>query len=192
MSWKTETNKAVFYVYQYIDENGLPYYIGKGKDSRIHKKHVHTLTPSKEKRIKIAQNLTNAEAKILEGNLIQKYGRKVDGGILDNIKINQWACHYGWRHSKETKMKISKTMLGIKKSEATKQKMKQPKSKEHIEKIRIANIGRKDDGRYIKIGSTMSKKRWYNDGQTTKMFEPGKEPAEFTLGRKVGIQNDMA
>ena len=95
-----------FYVYQYLTEDGQPYYIGKGCGKRIHKPHTSTSLPPKERRIIIKDGLTNEEAKILEGNLISKFKRKIDGGILDNIKINQWACAVGWKHSDEAKRKI--------------------------------------------------------------------------------------
>lgn len=52
------------------------------------------------------------------------------------------------------------------------------------QKIRLANLGRPNDGRYLKIGLTKSKQRWYNNGIITKMFEPGKEFAGFLPGRK--------
>ena len=101
-----------FYVYQYIDDFGNPYYIGKGSGRRMHVEHTHTKLPDINKRIIIRAGLTNEQAKELEKQLIQKYGRKIDGGILDNIKINQWACAVGWKHSVESKRKISQGNKG--------------------------------------------------------------------------------
>jgi hypothetical protein len=105
-----------FYVYQYLTEDGQPYYIGKGCGKRIHKPHTSTSLPPKERRIIIKDSLSNEEAKKLEGELISKYKRKIDGGILDNVKINQWACAVGWKHSEEAKRKISEGNKGKKRT----------------------------------------------------------------------------
>ena len=70
--------------------------------------------------------------------------------------------------------------------EEEKQKHRKPKTKEHAEKIRQANLGRKDDGRYNKIGKTMSLKRWYQNGTISRMFVPGQELPGFVSGRKIG------
>ena len=145
-----------FYVYQYIDEAGLPYYIGKGSGRRIHRKHTKTELPPVERRIVIKDGLTNEEAKQLEGTLITKYGRKIDGGILDNIKINQWACHTRWTHSEKTRRKISNGNKGKVRTEEHKANYRKPKTAEHAEKIRQANLGRPyDPVRAAKISATL-------------------------------------
>ena len=145
-----------FYVYQYLTEAGLPYYIGKGSGRRIHRQHTKTELPPVERRIIIKDGLTNDEAKKLEGELITKYGRKLDGGILDNIKINQWACYTGWTHSEETKRKISEGNKGKVRSEEHKANYRKPKTAEHAEKIRQANLGRPYDPiRAAKISATL-------------------------------------
>jgi hypothetical protein len=133
-----------FYVYQYISESGLPYYIGKGCGRRIHRPHGHTILPPVERRVIIQDGLTNDEAKKLEGELITKYGRKLDGGILDNIKINQWACAVGWKHSDETRRKISEGNKGKKRTPEQRKNYKGTVTAEHKEKVRQANLGRKD------------------------------------------------
>jgi hypothetical protein len=180
-----------FYVYQYVTEDMIPYYIGKGKKNRIHKQHTYTILPPKEQRIIIKQGLSEIEALILENDLIRKYGRKIDGGILDNIKINRWACNSGWNHSEETKARISNTKIGVKKSIETKERMRVAQlhqSEETRNKIRLANLGRKDDGRNAKIRETMKLKRWYNNGYQTGMYVPGQEPSGYILGRKIKAQ----
>ena len=174
-----------FYVYQYLTEDGIPYYIGKGSGKRMNVKHLFVELPPKHRRVIIKDRLTNEEAKKLESELITKYKRKIDGGILENIKINQWACAVGWKHSEETKQKISKGNLGKVRTEEHKQNYKQPKSAEHKEKIRQANLGRPNDGRYTKIGLTKSKQKWYTNGENTIMAEPGKQPNGFFPGRKL-------
>ena len=145
-----------FYVYQYVTESGSPYYIGKGSGRRMHKPHTKTVVPPIERRIIVKDGLTNDEAKQLEGQLITQYGRKIDGGILDNIKINQWACAVGWKHSDEAKKKISESNKGKIRSEQQKQNYRKPKTKEHAEKIRQANLGRPyAPDRAAKISATL-------------------------------------
>ena len=125
-----------FYVYQYITESGTPYYIGKGSGRRMHVKHTKTTLPPLERRIIVKDGLTNEEAKKLEGELITKYGCKVDGGILDNIKINQWACAVGWTHSEESKRKISEGNRGKKRTPEQLKNYKGTVTAEHREKVR--------------------------------------------------------
>jgi hypothetical protein len=145
-----------FYVYQYISESGSPYYIGKGSGRRIHKPHTKTALPPVERRIIIQDGLTNEEAKKLEGALITKYGRKIDGGILDNIKINQWACFAGWKHSEEAKKAISKKNKGKKRTLEQCKNYKGTVTEEHKEKVRQANLGRPYDAeRSAKISATL-------------------------------------
>ena len=145
-----------FYVYQYITNSGTPYYIGKGSGRRMHRHLTKTTVPPVERRIVIKDGLTNEEAKQLEGELITKYGRKLDGGILDNIKINQWACAVGWKHSEETKRKISEGNKGKVRTEEHKKNYRKPKTAEHAEKIRQANLGRPYDPiRAAKISATL-------------------------------------
>jgi hypothetical protein len=145
-----------FYVYQYLTEDGQPYYIGKGCGKRIHKPHTSTSLPPKERRIIIKDELSNEEAKTLEGELISKYKRKIDGGILDNIKINQWACAVGWKHSDEAKRKISEGNRGKKRTPEQLKNYKGTITQEHKEKIRLANIGRPYDPiRSAKISATL-------------------------------------
>jgi hypothetical protein len=174
-----------FYVYQYLDKLGIPYYVGKGCGRRIHFRHANVDLPPIERRIIIKDGLTNNEAKFLEKELIIKYGRKLEGGILDNIKINQWACYTGWKHSEQTKQKISLANTGKKRTAEQLKNYKGTKTAEHAEKIRQANLGRPNDGRYVKIGLTKSKHRWYTNGTTTIMVVPGTQPEGYVPGRKL-------
>jgi hypothetical protein len=146
----------MFYVYQYVTESGTPYYIGKGSGRRVHRPHTKTTVPPIERRIIIKDGLSNEEAKKLETELIIKYGRKLDGGILDNIKINQWACVVGWKHSEETKRKISEGNKGKKRTPEQLKNYKGTVTEEHKEKIRQANLGRLYDPiRAAKIAATL-------------------------------------
>lgn len=126
-----------FYVYQYLTEEGDLYYIGKGTGNRINVKHSVELPP-KDRRIIIKDNLSNEDAKQLEKDLITKYKRKVDGGILENIKINQWACRAGWQHSADSVEKIRAGNLGKIRTAEHKQNYSHPKTDEHAANIKKA------------------------------------------------------
>jgi hypothetical protein len=138
-------SENIFYVYQYLTENGQPYYIGKGKHNRINARHTHTVVPEPQFRQFIQTDMLESEAIELELMLIKQYGRKIDGGILDNIKTNQWACLSGWNHSETTKQKISEKNSGKVRTEEHKHNYstaKQNMSTETKEKIRNANLGK--------------------------------------------------
>lgn len=178
----------IYYVYQYTKEDGLPFYIGMGKGSRINDPHKNLKIPKKEYRKFVAIKLSEFEALMLERKLTEFYGLKSKGGILENKIHGGHASPRGMlnkKHTNETKLKISLGNKGKIRSEEQKNNYRKPKSKEHAEKIRIANLGRPDDGRGKKAGLKKSKHKWYNNGSITKMFEPGNQPPEFILGRKI-------
>jgi hypothetical protein len=173
-----------FYVYQYVREDGSPFYIGKGSKNRINESHSPWLEiPAPQFRQVIKDNLSETDAFNLELSLIKKYGRKIDGGILENKKISRWVAQAGWNHSEEAKKKISQSNTGKIRSPEQRKNYSKPKSKEHAEKIKQANLGRPKDNRYKKIAETKSKQRWYNNGKKSIMVVPGTEPEGFKPGR---------
>jgi hypothetical protein len=80
-----------YYVYQYVREDGTPYYIGKGRNRRAWEPHKRAngsdMRPNDKSRIQILkENLSEQEAFDLEDELISKYGRQDLGtGILANL-----------------------------------------------------------------------------------------------------------
>jgi hypothetical protein len=80
-----------YYVYQYIREDGTPYYIGKGRNRRAWEPHRRAngsdMRPKDKGRIQILkENLSEQDAWDLEDELILKYGRQDLGtGILANL-----------------------------------------------------------------------------------------------------------
>jgi hypothetical protein len=77
-----------YYTYAYLKEDGLPYYIGKGKGNRLYDYRGKNCNPPKDRSsiIKLKQNLTEEEAFRHEIYMIAVFGKKCDGtGILMNI-----------------------------------------------------------------------------------------------------------
>lgn len=103
----------MFYVYTYLQEDGSPYYVGKGKGERAYKKWAkgEVRPPQDHSRIVIVESdLTEQQAFELEKKLIAEYGRKdLDSGILHNKTDggDGSAGHKtkGWKWSEESKAK---------------------------------------------------------------------------------------
>lgn len=153
-----------FYTYAYLREDRTPYYIGKGEGKRAYLRHRVSVPPI-ERILILKRNLTEKEAIKHEIYMIAAFGRKDDGtGILRNL-TNGGEGISGFKHSKETKIKIanasrnrthteetknklSKLNIGKKLSEETKQKIREKRAlqeftEEHKRKIRKALTGKK-------------------------------------------------
>jgi hypothetical protein len=75
------------YVYQYLREDGSPYYIGKGTGKRAYVRMKNDVKPVKDlSNVQfIAHKLSDSESSLLEIKLIAAYGRIDNGtGILRN------------------------------------------------------------------------------------------------------------
>ena len=80
----------MYYVYYYLRRDGVtPYYVGKGKNRRAWESHRRSngcdLRPRDKSRIVLVkQNLTEDEAWQIERDLIRKWRRLDEGGVLVN------------------------------------------------------------------------------------------------------------
>jgi len=97
-----------YYTYAYLREDKTPYYIGKGKGSRIYSANRRIKPPKDKSRIiYLKQNLTEEEAFRHEIYMIDVLGRKDLGtGILHN-RTDGGEGPSGWVPSEETRRKIS-------------------------------------------------------------------------------------
>ncbi len=138
----------IYYVYQYIREDGTPYYIGKGKHNRAWEKHKNIPLPiDKERILIIANNLTESQAFNLEKDLILKHGRKNNNtGILHN-KTDGGEGVSGNVVSDKTKKILSEINKGKTILPETREKLRiyntgKKLSADHIEKIKQKNTGK--------------------------------------------------
>jgi len=80
----------MYYVYLWIREDRTPYYVGKGKEYRAYVKHIwgkRWISPPPKDRIVIVKYFDNEEESYLfEEWLVSLYGRKIEGGILINLR----------------------------------------------------------------------------------------------------------
>lgn len=177
-------NNSIFYVYQYLDDTGNPYYIGKGSNDRINESHAPWIElPPRDLREFVKTGMNEKDAFDFELELIKKYGRKIDGGILDNKKLSRWVAQSGWKHTEETKQTISKKNQGKTRTDEQKQNYRKPKSAEHVEKIRQANLGRINDGRSKKAAETVAHKLTTNKEYAEKFWAIKKQQSDERTGK---------
>jgi len=148
-----------YYVYAYLREDSTPYYIGKGSGNRINCTQRTIPIPPKDRRIKLAENLSETEAFKLEIELIDQYGRIDQGtGILRNLSDGgkgtsgskgRVPWNKGIPCSEETKQKIRQKNKGVRKSLETIEKLK--------ENCNPPKLYGKDNPRYRKPGTFLNK-----------------------------------
>lgn len=112
----------VYYVYVYFRPNGIPCYVGKGKDKRWLRHFVYTANRHLRNLIakhgdlpviKIRENLSAKEASEIEIALIKVIGRTVNGGPLVNMTDGGDGAP-GWKHSKAFIARLKKRRVSQK------------------------------------------------------------------------------
>ena len=114
----------MFYVYLWLRPDRTPYYVGKGKGYRAYVKHGKVLPPPKE-RIIIVKNFDDEdESYKFEEWLIEVYGRKCEGGILNNTSVGGRNRNSQYRET-EAEFKARKRQQQLKFKEANEEKIRE-------------------------------------------------------------------
>lgn len=95
----------MFFVYVYNDDNGVPYYVGKGNRNRHLYRRNHLVSPPIKENIQVFTCDTEQAAYDMEIFLIEFFGRKLDQGTLDNLSLGGPGCR-GYKGGVRTKRKI--------------------------------------------------------------------------------------
>jgi len=183
----------IYYVYQYLREDGTPYYIGKGKGNRLYSKKHSVNLPTDKNRIQIiSDNLSQENARLLEIELIAKYGRKDLGtGILRNKTDGGEGCS---NPSAEIRKKMSDANKGKVLSETHLQKLKEPRSEEYKAKLRKPKPPRTEEHcRNISLAQSGKKRKPLSDETKAKISaarkgKPGTPRSEETRQKMRGLR----
>jgi hypothetical protein len=163
------------FVYCYLDENLKPYYIGIGtRWNRPFTAHTCQIPPA-ERIVLLRSGLTKPEAVDWEEFYIARYGRKQDGGILENkakrgankgcnfqrsdeYKAKLSAALKGRNHSAETRARISAAKKGINNNSPDRSydHLKGPKSAQHRQGISLAHLARNAASRGLTVAQYIS------------------------------------
>lgn len=90
----------MYYVYLYLREDRTPYYVGKGIGKRINQRHKlgknkFLPLPPVDRRVILKHFDNEEDCFVFEEWLIELYGRKLDGGILNNQCKGGGGCTRG-------------------------------------------------------------------------------------------------
>lgn len=102
-------NPKRFYIYLWYNsyndlDKDTPYYCGRGTKTRCLYQFRKSVAPPKDRNLirLVAVNMTIEEADKLEIQMIQKYGREVDGGTLKNNCVYNHGLGKGYKIGRQS------------------------------------------------------------------------------------------
>jgi hypothetical protein len=100
-----------FYTYAYLDGNGTPYYIGKGRGSRAWKNHGRVPVPARQNILLLKTGLTEDQAFSHEKYMINVLGRVDDGTgfLLNKTAGGQGPSGKVWSDQEKENVRLEKT-----------------------------------------------------------------------------------
>jgi len=161
-----------YYVYLYLTENRTPYYVGMGRGNRCyrHCNSYDAVVPPRELIIILKDGLSQASAWLREEIFISIWGRKCDGGTLDNKTRGGPGWGGGCPATPERKKKIGDANRGRHLSPQHKRKLSEAKKGKKHKPEHVAKRA-KSLCRSITIRSL--------DTDETRTFASSRECAEF-------------
>jgi hypothetical protein len=130
-----------YYVYLYLTDNRIPYYVGMGTGDRCYR-HCNSYdapVPAREMIIILKAGLSQVKAWAMEQIFILMYGRKCDGGILDNKARGGSGWGGGSPATEERKRKIGDANRGRVLTEEHKRKLSEAKKGKKQSPKAVAN-----------------------------------------------------
>lgn len=175
-----------FYVYAFLRPDGTPCYIGKGKGNRwrhdgkygrnLHLRRI--IANAKEsgqplERIKLIENMSEADALSMEAFFIAAVGREAQGGPLVNLTDGGEVGPTGYKHPPELRARHSANRKGRIESPEWRAAISvglkgKPKSPEHRAAAATSKIGIRQKSGWWSTEEGRAKQRANNLGHTGK------------------------